>query len=62
MPKGEQMATYLKNGKVQIQVAVPGKPKAKLRFADDKERGRIRKAIEDRKIAAELGIELEDME
>lgn len=48
------MATYLKNGKVQIQVAVPGKPKAKLRYADDKERGKIRKAIEDRKIQKTL--------
>ena len=48
------MATYRKNGRVQIQVAVPGKPKAKLRFADDKERGRVRKAIEDRKIQKTL--------
>ena len=48
------MATFYRNGKVQIQVAVPGKPKAKLRFADDKERGKVRKAIEDRKIEQEL--------
>ena len=48
------MATFYRNGKVQIQVKIPGKKKGKLRFAEDKEAGRIRRAIEDMKIQKEV--------
>jgi len=54
MTRGVEMAAYYRNGKVQIQVRIPGKAKAKQRFAEDKEAGRIRRAIEDRKIQKEV--------
>ena len=49
------MTIIRRNGKVQIVVTTKGKPKPRYQVRElELERGKIRKAIEDRKIEQEL--------